>query len=381
MTNENIQPAKREPVLTFNLQIGTEQESTTQPNVDSENKNDVGYVATDSTGVKIHAEIFRVEVYTARVLDQQSIENFTNLFAAHINHLIRKLNQDVELTAGIIERICLVDEPLLGEVIFQIQGEKGLKPEYTGQKGYYHTVAKTISYFDEKGNVKNTIVFNLDFYGVLMVAFAENKPYDEWEVSQQFVYYLLAHECGHALDNIARKDVSVDSDMSVDELDLEKWSLHYAPILFNEYLASLIASRAVTPQLQKDMLENWQTDSEKLIDNLLRRKFAYDFDFREVMGCFWTVLVQLAKLLAHHREETDFPNIQFTDKFEDEEYRNECTSIVNDLNNLLIGFRENYPQIPDDQTVTESLTPVFKRLAAVYNFYFDDAESDSETVE
>jgi hypothetical protein len=379
MNDEIIQPSKREPVLTFNLQIGTERQPTEQSNIDLESlENNAGYVTTDSTGVKIHAEFFRVEVYTEKVLEQQGIENFTNLFSAHINYLIKKLNQDTGLKAGIVEQICLAEEALLGEVIFQVQHEKGLKPDYTGQKDYYHTAAKTISYFDKKGDVKNTIVFNVNFYGVLMVAFAENKPYDEWEVSQQLVYYMLAHECGHALDSTARKDISADSNMSVDEFDLEKWSLHYAPLLFNEYIASVIASSAVTSQLQNDMLVNWHNDSEKLIDNLLRRKFAYDFHFREVMNCFWIVLVQLAKLLAHHREDANFPNIQFMDEFEDEERQNEQLSIVNDLNNLLIGFRENYPQIPDDQAITEILTPIFERLAATYNFYFNNQELNSE---
>lgn len=377
MNDEIKEPDKRDPVLTFNLQIGTEQESDKHSNTDSENNS--AYVASDSSGVKTHAEFFRVEVYTETVLEPEGIENFTNLFSAHINRLIQKLNQDTGLTAGVVERICLVDESLLGEVIFQIQSEKGLKPEYTGQKDYYHTAAKTISHFDEKGNVKNTIVFNVNLYGVLMVAFAENKPYDEWGVSQQFVYYILAHECGHALDSIARKDVSVDSNMSADEFDLEKWSLHYAPLLLNEYLASVIASKAVTPQLQQDMLENWHNDSEELIDHLLQRRFAYDFHFREVMSCFWIVLVQLAKLLAHHREEADFPTIKFIDEFEDEERESEQLSIIDDLDKLLIGFRKAYPQIPDDESIAESLTPILERLAATYDFYFDDPELISES--
>lgn len=372
MNDETKAPVRREPVLTFNLQIGTEQQPDNQPNTDSENNS--GYATSDSANVKNHAQFFRVEVYTERVLEPEEIENFTNLFSAHINHLINKLIQDTGLTAGVVERICLVDESLLGEVIFQIQSDIGLKPEYTGQKDYYHTAAKTISHFDESGDVKNTIVITINLYGVLMMAFAENKPYDEWGIPQQFVYYMLAHECGHALDNITRRDVSVDSDMSVDEFDLEKWSLHYAPLLLNEYLASAIASDAVTPQLQQDMLEHWHNDSEELIDHLLQRRFAYDFHFREVLACFWIVLVQLAKLLAHHREQAGFPPIKFVDEFEDEGRESEQLSIIDDLDKLLTGFHEVYPEIPDDQSVAKSLIPIIERLAATYDFYFDDPE-------
>ena len=166
--------------------------------------------------------------------------------------------------------------------------------------------------------------------------------------------------------------------MTVDEYDLDKWSLHYAPLLFNEYIACVIATKAVTPQF-KNMLENWQDGfSEQQIDNLMRRKFAYDFHFREVMACFWLVLVQLAKLLGHHQEDANFPLIKFIDKFEDEEIENQYLSIIKDLDLTLKELLENYPQIPDDQSITEKLTLVFERLAAIYNFYFEDSESNLE---
>ena len=207
MSDEITQSPKREPALTYNLQIGTREPTSKQSNLDLENNSN--YVTTDSKDIEIKAEFFKVEVYTDRDLSEQEIANFNNLFVAHINHLIKKLNEDIKLTAGIVEKICLVGETLLGEVIFQVQGEKGLNPEYTGQKDYYHTAAKTISYLNEKGETASTIVINLDLYGAIMLAFAENKPYDEWNIPQQFVYYILAHECGHALDSVAKRKLSL----------------------------------------------------------------------------------------------------------------------------------------------------------------------------
>lgn len=58
------------------------------------------------------------------------------------------------------------------------------------------------------------------------------------------------------------------------EENWERISAHYAPMLFNEYLACVVAAGSVTTRLQSDMLKNWQTDCKEFTDILNRKRAA-----------------------------------------------------------------------------------------------------------
>lgn len=335
-------------------------------------------VATDAANINVLGEIFKLEFYPLQSMDEESKLNLQNLVAPSLQPLLHQLHEHLGLNIGVVERICLVEESILGDIIFQIQREKGLKPDYTGQKGHYHTAAKTISYAVEEEKVKSVIVMNVNLFGGIIVAFQEGKPYHEWEVGQQLCYYILAHEYGHAKDNYIRKEISTDTTHSVEELDWEKWSEYYAPLLFNEFLACVIASKSVTPALQQNLIDAWHADIEKFTDILGRNKMSYLFDMREAIGAFWLLLVQLAKLLGHDRGEENLPAITYIKEWDDEEREKEHQSIINELGATLETFLENYPAIPSDKEITEKLTPYFIRLAATYSFFFGD---DNEGME
>jgi len=325
----------------------------------------------DQPNINVVGQFFCLEAYSALTLTDEQTMNLENWLNPAIRPFLKLLVSHLPLKIDIIDRICLVESTILGEVIFQVQREKGLKPVYTGQSGYYHTAAKTISYATETGEVKSTVVCNFDICGLAFEALAKGKLYSEWTVEEELSYYVTAHEIGHALDKWARKDASTDEVVSIGEEDWEKISTHYAPMLFDEYLACLIAAASVTPRLQSSMLKEWQDDVERFIDRLNGRRAAFASDRKEVTGCFWMILVQLAKLLGHDRGEDGFPEIAFrAEEGEDVETTETRHAIITELAETLDTFIKVYPRVPTDSEVVEALSPYFIRLAASYGFMF-----------
>ena len=391
MNDASTIPPSRQPdfVLQINLATPKPQSNEQSKEQTSTNTEDAGLkLTTDDSTINVVGQLFRLEIYAEQPLTDDERANVQNWLTPTIVPLITMLHQHLSLQLEVFECLCLVESPILGEIIYQVQREKGLRPVYTGQEGYYHTAAKTVSYLTDEGKVKSTVICNFDIFGKTVEALRSGKPYSEWEVGEQLSYYVLAHEVGHVLDAYARKDVSVDETVGIEERDWEKISAHYAPMLFHEHLACVLASESVTAQLQTDMLDNWHEETEHLTSLLNRKRLAFASDVREIAGYFWIVLLQLAKLLGHDRDDEGFPAIAFgEEEWEELETIEARREIVAGLSQTLIEFRSNYPDTPSEEEITKLLTPYFLRLAASYGYYLreedfpsDDPYEDNEAI-
>ena len=371
-------PNDRQPAFTFQVNLATPKPEGTLP-VDGgclSDSND-GELKDDANqpGVNVVGQFFRLEAYSALTLTDEQTMSLENWLNPAIRPFLKLLVSHLQLKIDILDRICLVESSILGEVIFQVQREKGLKPMYTGQSGYYHTAGKTISYATETGEVKSTVVCNFDICGLAFEALAKGKLYSEWTVEEELSYYVTAHEIGHALDKWARKDASTDEVVSISEEDWERISTHYAPMLFDEYLACRIAAASVTPRLQSSMLKEWQDDVERFIEQLNSKRAAFASDRKEVTACFWIILVQLAKLLGHDRGEDGYPEIAFgAEEWEEVETKQRRHAIVTELAETLDTLIKAYPTVPPETEVVEALTPYFVRLAASFGFIFREED-------
>lgn len=384
MNEASKNPGFRQPDLTLQINLATPtSEAKAQTAVPrSTSGNELGLeLAASDRNVEVLGQFFRFEVYAVQPFTDEHRLNVQDWLIPAIPPLLELLLSHLSLNLDILERICLVEPEILGEVIFQVQREKGLKPVYTGQDGYYHTAGKTISYATDGGRVKSTVICNLDIFGATIEALRKGEPYSEWTVEEQLSYYVTAHEIGHALDHWTRSEVSMDEAVSIGkEENWERISAHYAPMLFNEYLACVVAAGSVTTRLQSDMLKNWQTDCKEFTDILNRKRAAFVSDWKEVAGCFWILLLQLAKLLGHERSECGFPIIVFKETdWEEAKPKETRRVIVKGMGETLVAIKANYPNLPSEGEIVARLTPYFLSLAASYGYFFreEDLPSDS----
>lgn len=321
--------------------------------------------------------ILSLEFYSEDPLTEDSKANLQDWLLPELKPLVKLLFGHIPVSPAIVERICVVEPAILGEIIFQTQAEKNLKPDYTGQTGYYHTAAKTISYLNVEGKLQSTIICNLRFFSATVDALAKDMPYDEWNAEDQLAYYVLAHEYGHAFDSWTRKDVSADTLFDPEETNWEEIAKVSAPIVFNEYLACLIASPAVTPKLQAFMLKMLDDDLENFNNVLVRKRNSFCTDWGEVAHCYWTILIQLAKVIGHD-DETLPPIILGKDDDENDDTKKSLELLIADFAAALNELKESYPDLPADQIVTEKLSPYFLRLAGIYKFFFREQDVPSE---
>src|SRR5262245_29965368 len=139
-------PNARQPAFTFQVNLATPKPEGTlslhngclPDSNDGELKDD-----SDQPDINVVGQFFRLEAYSALTLTDEQTTSLENWLNPAISPFLTLLVSHLPLKIDILDRICLVESSILGEVIFQVQREKGLKPVYTGQSGYYHTAGKT----------------------------------------------------------------------------------------------------------------------------------------------------------------------------------------------------------------------------------------------
>lgn len=385
--DDTKQTTKRSPDFSIILNLGKPQTATAEGSEISEPVPESGIrleYAADESKTELLGKFFTFEFYSEHAVYDESRNNYQNWFQAVLERLIIALHQAQVLHLGSVDRICFADADTLGEVIFQIQDEKGLQRGYTGNTGYHHTIGKTIAYRsgEDPERVISAIVFNWGLYNTVVDSLHQFPDSEDWSFEGKFVFNMFAHELAHARDFFFRKVVSTDPSITPEETDWEKISAYYSEILFEEYLACLLSSSTITSDVQKHNIESWQAETRDFIGSLLRRRHYLVAKPNESIITFWTILLQLAKLLGNDRGEDDLPEIVFSlEDYDEEQWVEEKSAIVAQLAASLEGFLENYPQVPPPEEITEKLKTVFLRLAAIYGYYFREEDFPKGTYE
>ena len=319
---------------------------------------------------------FVLECYGSGPIDEADRIGYQNWLVAVLEPFFRLLKKNNVLHFVVLDKICLADGGVLGEVIFQIQRERGLKPSFTGDKGHYVTGGKTVSYIKEgTDRVCSTVIFNWGLFNSIIGKLHAGEEYENWELDGQMVFNFFIHELGHAIDFFNRDVISTDSILDEEDEDWEKMAEHYAVMVFDEFMACLIAAPSITSQLMQSHIEAWQSDAEEFTQTLLKRRFYGQTRFSEVSNVFWILLMQLGKLIGNAHNHEDLPEITFLeDDYDDEETKAAKRKIISDLSETLYVLCENYPDVPSKLEITEKLKSQFLYFASIYNFYFREED-------
>jgi hypothetical protein len=331
--------------------------------------------ADPEAGLKDLGNIFILELYPETAFNDEVRSNISNFLQQGIQTLTMDiLHKQIDLKIGMIDVICVTEGIVMGDIIADIQESKGLKYEMTGKTGYYQTMGKTISYYS--GNeIRSSIVIDDAIWFNVITAINSGVPYEEWDYPAQLSCYLIAHEIGHAIDAQQRRQISEDMTVTEDETDWEVLSEHFAPLLYSEFIASLHGNPVITPKVQQDAIESWNEDFEKMVERLLTARNAFMSHIPTVIGYFWIILVQLAKLIGQEWNKEGLPEIKFEKpEWEDEEIAVRVRAVIDSLRLALVDLTKTYPENNDDAVVIERLKPVFLELAMIYNFYFREED-------
>lgn len=366
----------RQPEFSIQLNLGKSKEIDNQDQSESKPGIRLEFQSEDSEK-EVLGQFFKFEFYSENPVEEQEKINYQNWFFGTLEPLVILLKENKLLELGSVDRVCFADGNIMGEVIFQIQKEKNLKPGFTGDKGHYVTGGKTISYLKDEtgGQVTSSIILNWGLFNEVIKNIYEKETYEDWDYSGQLSFNIFAHEIGHAIDFWIRKRITTDHEVSPDEIDWEKISDYYAPMVFEEYLACVISSSTVTEYLQKDNVENWQNDTDEFIQILLRKRFNFSSNTSETINVFWIILLQLGKILGNQRNKDGFSEIAFLhDEDDDERLIQEQKRIVLSFAETLDNLLDNYPEVPEETEIIERLKPHFLQLAGLYNFYFREED-------
>lgn len=284
--------------------------------------------------------------------------------------------QFITLHPGAVERVVVADPDKLGETIFEFQDSASKARSYTGQKGYFHTVGKTIARRLPDGIVTSTVVIDSRLAYRMLEACIDDLPLDQWDNDLRHWLYCLVHELGHCIDNNLRGD---DSDFTINLEEETDWRIitqHYCNVIIGEFLACWHSAQAITPELHQKMITDWHKHVSEMTDQVLRQKMAYYFIAgTNAAHVFWVVLLEYAKIIGHQINNQDLSPVPPWPDAEPEE-----VEVLNQFAAILPDIIADYPNIPAEETLLTRFLPLWHRLTEGYGFSFS-AEEEGDDLE
>lgn len=275
----------------------------------------------------------------------------------------------------------------LGPTIYDWQDKAGVRRSYTGDAGYVVTAAKTVPHRTEDGRVQSSIVMNAVLLGALVEVIAAETPFEDWDADTQLCLYIMAHELGHAHDNVVRLHLSEDE---IDLQNEEDWiaiSRHYAGVLTSEFLACFYSAPVVTEKLQNHMIAEWHSQAEEVIRSVLNAKRNLSANISLLAAHnLWFVIVEYAKLVGHSCGNRSFPCPALWGHADSDE-QEVFDAIEQVLTTHLAPKSDTEEHLPISQVagsdveqfVFENLYPLWQRLCRSYGIYLEDEPDDENT--
>lgn len=209
----------------------------------------------------------------------------------------------VNVQPDCIESIFIGDENEFGAAIHAIQKELGLALSYTNN-AIYQAVGKTIAHHGN-GKKSSSIVFRDNFMAEILGDLMGGKSLDNLGEDGQFCFYIFTHEVGHCKDNWLRVSDLDSSIANNGEFRIHQIAKYYIPIMLSELAACVHSSSAMTAQVFKREVIQWQKDVRTHIQETTNKWRSYqenndllkDLAFSAAQS-FWVVTLQFAKLIG-----------------------------------------------------------------------------------
>ncbi len=331
------------------------------------------FAAVEDMGLNIgkhlsNKEATEMEVIIASnaVEDDTRRETYTIALKKYICEISACIGYDL---SGLDNIYCSASEADFYSDVRSIQAEKGVSDGVT-DAGYYRAVGKTISYVVD-GTRRSSIVLSDQIWCSIVLHIFSSVPSEENYVPLS--NYIVAHELGHAIDNLLRTQNDANEEPS--RLDYRALSRYYSTILIGDYFACLFSAKALERAVLDGMIRELAKDKENFrieAQQRLDRHRSGDCDLHEIAqgtsGSVWAILLKFAKIVGsiHGGCDIGMDTIIWAGATET------TRTLLATVESILRESASAYPSID----ITDNLSNAWRQLSISFGFNFEQDEMD-----